>query len=153
TATSRNPAAAFFVVLANAARPERKSVTLAEAVAEAQSGDTIEIRGNGPFICQPIDLKDKALTLRAGQGYRPVLELDQQRKTASHLLQTEARLTLEGLTLRRQGDHKLPLPWPAIVSTNGPLYLTHCDLAIHGVGQIIGTNHAILQLRQCKLYS
>src|SRR5262249_43556847 len=54
-----------FAVLSRDAKAEKPFATLAEAVAAAASGDAIEIRGNGPFVVQPIDLKEKALTLRA----------------------------------------------------------------------------------------
>src|SRR6202044_3169294 len=61
-----------FVVLGGNGQPERAFATLKDAMDKAQAGDTIEIRGNGPFPTAPMVL-DKALTLRAGAGYRPVL--------------------------------------------------------------------------------
>ena len=36
---------------------ERKFDTLAEAVQGASDGDTIEVRGNGPFVTEPIDIQ------------------------------------------------------------------------------------------------
>src|SRR5262249_26433733 len=64
---ARRRAVAPFVVLAKDAKAERQFATLAEADAECHSGDTIEIRGDGPFETDPLVL-DKALTLRAGKG-------------------------------------------------------------------------------------
>ena len=52
-----------FVLLADG--KERKFDTLAEAVQAASDGDTIEIRGNGPFVSGPIKFR-RALTIRAG---------------------------------------------------------------------------------------
>src|SRR5205085_11219566 len=45
-----------FVVLKNDERASLQGVyaTLAEAVMGASDGDTIEIRGNGPFVTEPI---------------------------------------------------------------------------------------------------
>ena len=49
---SRKPRS--FVVLGGKGVEERKFDTLAEAVQGASDGDTIEIRGNGPFVSEPI---------------------------------------------------------------------------------------------------
>ena len=59
---------------------ERKFDTLAEAVLGASDGDTIEIRGNGPFVSEPINLGNQALTIRAGEGFRPVIRLSSEGK-------------------------------------------------------------------------
>ena len=45
-----------FVVLGGKGVAERKFDTLAEAVQAASDGDTIEVRGNGPFVSEPIQL-------------------------------------------------------------------------------------------------
>jgi hypothetical protein len=55
-----------FVLLA--AGKERRFGTLAEAVQSALDGDAIEVRGNGPFVTQPIDLGKQGLTIRAATG-------------------------------------------------------------------------------------
>ena len=68
-------AALPFVILPQDAKAELKFATLAEAVAAAQSGDTIEIRGDGPFVCEPIKLRKKELRIKAKEGFRPVIKL------------------------------------------------------------------------------
>src|SRR5262245_6795108 len=83
-----------FVLLGGKGVEVRKFDTLAEAVQGASDGDTIEIRGNGPFVSQPINIARTALTIRAGQGFRPVIKL---------MLQTDAPLVLEGLELQARG--------------------------------------------------
>src|SRR5207245_11815341 len=75
-----------FVLLAGG--KEKKCDTLAEAVFAAGAGDTIEIRGNGPHTVEPIEIEGRALTLRAGPGFRPTLQLDSRK--ASALLRTDA---------------------------------------------------------------
>src|SRR5262249_12867606 len=60
-------------VLAHVGQPERKFPSLATAVRNATSGDVIEVRGNGPFVTDPILIQGKALTIRAGVGYWPLL--------------------------------------------------------------------------------
>jgi hypothetical protein len=91
-----------FVLLA--AGKERKFDTLAEAVKGAGDGDTIEIRGNGPFVIEPIRVAS-ARTIRAGAGFRPVIELapapiTQTEPTHRVGLETVAPLVLEGLEFR-----------------------------------------------------
>jgi WD40 repeat protein len=91
-----------FVVLGGAGVAERKFDTLAEAVQRASDGDTIEIRGNGPFLSQPINIRRTALTIRAGEGFRPVITLSPEAdQHDAVLLTTYAALVLEGLELNR----------------------------------------------------
>ena len=108
-------APAPFVLLAKDAKAERKFATLDEAVTAAQSGDTIEIRGNGPFVTEPIDLQTKDLVVRAGQGFRPVLKQKPETIAAlAPLIYTKGSLVLEGLELQRTGSEKMAgwdLPW------------------------------------------
>src|SRR5205823_9919691 len=63
--TDTNQAVKPFAVLARDGNAERQFVTLAEAVTEARGGDTIEVRGDGPFVTPSVDLGSKALTMRA----------------------------------------------------------------------------------------
>jgi serine/threonine protein kinase len=96
-----------FVLISEGKSPSQQFATLAEAIARAASGDTIEVHGNGPFELQPIDLGEKALTLRAAEGFWPVLSLAAEAVQKDlALLTTEAELTLEGVEFRREGDGK-----------------------------------------------
>src|SRR5262249_25483290 len=70
------PAADPFVLLSGG--KERAFVSLPEAIGEARSGDTIEVRGNGPFVVPSIRLA-RALAIRAGVGYQPVFVPARQR--------------------------------------------------------------------------
>jgi TusA-related sulfurtransferase len=117
-----------FVILAKDGQPEQAAVTLQGAVAAAQSGDTIEIRGDGPFIVPLIELKKKALTLRAGKENWPVLSLAPEAVAADlPQLTTEAALTLEGLELRRDGTGKRGAGGLFHIRASGAaLALTHC---------------------------
>ena len=106
--------------------------TLAEAVCGASDGDTIEIRGNGPFDTQPISIAGQALTIRAGQGHRPVIRLKQEAlNDGATIFVTDAPLVLEGLELRlaRQGNQERPERGPdAVVSSGAPLHIANCTL-------------------------
>jgi serine/threonine protein kinase len=88
-----------FVILARDSKAERPFAALADAVAGAQSGDVIEIRDNGPFVSGPITI-DKALSIRAGEGSRPILILSSGAQPLwQPLFKATAPLVLEGLDL------------------------------------------------------
>jgi hypothetical protein len=93
------PETGAFVVLGGAGVAERKFDTLAQAAQGASDGDTIEIHGNGPFITNAISIRDRALVIRAGAGFRPVLKADPN-ESAKYLIQSNAPLVLEGLDLQ-----------------------------------------------------
>jgi hypothetical protein len=121
-----------FVLLA--AGKERKFDTLAEAVAGASDGDTIEIRGNGPFVTAPIRLGDQALTIRAGAGARPVLRVSPDgARTNEALLTTHAPLVLEGLELQRLGQTGVFWPPPSLLVDVAPLRVANCRFRVGGV--------------------
>jgi WD40 repeat protein len=96
------PERGAFVLLGGKGVPERKFDTLAAAVQAASDGDSIEIRGNGPFISAPISIERAALTIRAGVGFRPVIKHSPETITSwVPLLSTRAALVLEGLELHQ----------------------------------------------------
>ncbi|MFO0848279.1 MAG: serine/threonine-protein kinase [Gemmataceae bacterium] len=90
-----------FVLLGGKDVEVRKLDTLADAVLRANDGDTIEIRGNGPFAARPIQIRNRALTIRAATGFRPIVlwTRDESDKYLD-LLNTNSDLVLEGLELR-----------------------------------------------------
>ena len=85
-------------------RPSAPCATLREAITAASSGDTVEIRSDGPFLVPPAVVRGKALTIRAAAGRRPVLRLRGGRVGAGRwfLLESDAPLVLEGLELQRR---------------------------------------------------
>ena len=74
TAAASKPEPNAFVVLGGNGVPERKFDTLAEAVQGASKGDTIEVRGNGPFVSDGVTIGNP-LVIRAGEGYKPSITL------------------------------------------------------------------------------
>jgi hypothetical protein len=93
----------LFVVLGREGVPERKFDTLAEAARNAHEGDTIEIRGNGPFVTDPVTIHI-ALRIRAADGFRPALTVSESgARTALAVLDAHAPLVLEGVELQRIG--------------------------------------------------
>lgn len=141
-----------FVVLAGRGVPERKFNTLAEAIVGASDGDTIEVRGNGPFATAPIKIPRTALTIRAGAGYRPVIELSTQDSRAQSLLQADAPLVLEGLEFRRLEDRKPDdLPWRNVLMVSKALHAANCRfLTRQAEVHIAASNAAVAEVRNCE---
>jgi hypothetical protein len=128
-AEAPKPEPGAFVRLGSQGVAERKFDTLAEAVRSASDGDTIEVRGNGPFVTQGVSLGRKSLTIRAAAGFRPVIKGDavQESEILSYL-QSRGPLVLEGLELHMTGP-----PGSAIVSSlPGPLHVANCRFVLYG---------------------
>jgi sulfatase modifying factor 1 len=151
-------AVAPFVIPARDAMAERKFATPAEAVAAAQSGDTIEIRGDGPFVVPTIEIaKNTALTIRAGVGSRPLLEMDLAGKKlfggSFAMMKTDSPLVLEGLEFRWLEEEPLQegLPWRHIIrSADAPLHVSHCRFITKNAASIIAPRLPLLEVRDCE---
>jgi hypothetical protein len=116
------PDAEAFVVLGGKGVAERKFDTLAEAVQGASDGDTIEIRGNGPFVTHPIVIGRRHLAIRAAVGYRPVLDCVRTSvESPIYQIQTDGPLVLEGLEFQSKyskGMGPLIRPGPSFFAAN-----------------------------------
>lgn len=95
---SADPPVNPFVVLTGEGAVRARTSGLVDAVAAAQPGDVVEVRGNGPFVTTGIGIT-RPLTIRAGTGFIPVVEHDRLDGLRVHLLSSTAGLRLEGLTL------------------------------------------------------
>jgi serine/threonine-protein kinase len=143
-AAPRAAAPARFVV----ARLGREFPSLERAVEAARDGDTITVRGAGPFSVGPLDLSGKGLTLRAGPGARPALEgvppgPDEPWRP---LLAADRPLTLEGLDLRYDGAG------PLAAVDRAALRLTDCRVSTSGgAPALVSRNGGELTLRGCRV--
>jgi len=83
--------------------------SLAEAVAAAKAGDTIEVRGGGgEWSLRPVVIPaGKPLVIRAEKGTRPVLRAPD---ASAPSLRIEGPLHLEGLTILRSDPRRQPEP-------------------------------------------
>jgi hypothetical protein len=129
---SAKPELKAFVNLGGKGTSERKFDTLADAVQGASNGDTIEIRGNGPFVSDGLTT-GSALVIRAGEGYAPSITLSQAAADKNiPLLTTSAALVLEGLELRRiggaEGFVEGRLPRLLTPLAPGALHIANCRL-------------------------
>src|SRR5262245_32398704 len=135
-----------FVLMGGKGVAERKFDTLAEAVLGSADGDTIEVRGNGPFLTDHTEFRH-ALTVRAGTGFRPVLtEVPRTEFSWESLLLSIAPLRLEGLEIH--GDSKA-----SILESHGPLWVANCRfLVAYNMGTCIG-NDAACVIHNCEMVS
>jgi hypothetical protein len=99
-----------FVILAKGERPEQRYATLKDAVEKARSGDTIEIRGDGPFDSRTLPVRDRPLRIRAGTGFRPRLRFT----LPGYLLESRSLLVLEGLEIVCLGSGENPFAGGAV---------------------------------------
>jgi hypothetical protein len=152
-----------FVVLGAKDVAERRFDTLAEAVQGASDGDTIEIRGNGPFLTKPVDLQHRALVIRAGAGFRPVIKCPAD-EPGQNLIRSAGPLVLEGLDLQwlNATGPKPDSGLHSLVATWGPAARVHaanCRFLIPLSDNVGITSVCILssggttqcQLRNCQL--
>jgi hypothetical protein len=147
-----------FVVLLSGDKTEQRFATLAEAVAWARGGDTVEIRGPGPFVMEPVKIVDKALAIRAGAGFRPMLELSADGvKAGAPLLHTNAPLVLEGLEFFRTDRPDSPRSDHAQVirSERASLSIAHCRFVVKGekslASAIVAVQSPRCEVRHCLL--
>lgn len=132
---------------------------LDQAIDAAQDGDTILVRGNGPFIAGSISLHGKSLTIKADEGFQPRLDFVSLTTEASWepLLFTDRPLTLEGLNLNYSAE-RLPRACGAIrnviYSENSPLKIVRCRLTSNGAHDLIVCRQSPeVELRECTLDS
>ncbi|HEY7310532.1 MAG TPA: serine/threonine-protein kinase [Gemmataceae bacterium] len=144
-----------FIILPRANGAERTFATLAAAAAAARSGDTIEVRGDGPYACEPITLAGKALTIRAGKGCQPVVQ-PKDGKLADPMLETDAPLVLEGLTLQcwepRQAKEGHPERNSLLLLWKAPLHAAHCRFrAKTSCVAVWASESPVCDLRHCEI--
>jgi WD40 repeat protein len=137
-----------FVLLGGQGVAERKFDTLAQAVQGASDGDTIEIRGNGPFVSEPINIQRTALTIRAGEGFRPIIKLSPDAVERDvPLLATNAELVLEGLELHRAGlDDPANGRFAMIKAHQAPLRAANCRFT----ASIYPIRSPVIVFRNCE---
>jgi serine/threonine protein kinase len=141
-----------FVVLAGNTATARTAVAnLQDAVAAAQPGDTIEIRGNGPFVLEAVQI-DKPLVLRAGAGFHPTLEHDRSDGLQRVLISSSSTLALEGLSLTNSVGKGSGMSRGLVHVMGGQLYVANCKfLSAHGLCRAVRSPH--VEFRNCEFHS
>jgi len=135
----------------------RAFASLREALAAAHDGDTITIHGNGPFVTEPLELRGKALTIKAAKGTRPVFQYATRsaERAWQPMLTSDRSLALEGLELRRDGFGVSAVPQgsaPVLVCERAPLRLLGCRIIVpRGSGAIVCRAPRTVEMTNCML--
>ncbi len=125
--------------------------TLAAAVAAARDGDTITIRGDGPFASAPLSVTGKALTLQAAPGSRPVLHPDGPPAAWQALLTSDRPLALKGIELRAAPGGA---PAHLLYVSGESLRLQACRVtAPHHSAPIVARGVGRVELRDCRVFA
>ena len=141
-----------FVVLGSKGAEVAEFDTLGDAVLGSSPGDTIEIRGNGPFVTDPIDIRHP-LAIRAASGFRPVIVGNPTHdfKDRQAILLSLSSLVLEGLDIEDQVGLR------CIVFTSGTLRMANCRIlnrlsadcaCVHSMSSAILKNCALIHSRR-----
>lgn len=143
---------AFFVQSAGG-RTIGRFDSLSDAVLGSTAGDTIEIRGNGDYVCTPIQIRNGARILRAGSGYKPVLRFHcAQVGVAETMLQADDSLVMEGLELHWTSRQPF-VSQTFLITTTGELHIANCSFYVDGdVGPhacIGATGKGSCEIRNC----
>jgi serine/threonine protein kinase len=158
------PRSAPFVIPASGDTPEQGFSTFAHAVAAVSNGGVIELQFSGRQTVNAVRRNEKALILRAGRGFEPVLVPADRGEL---LLFTHAPLVMEGLSVAvapillpgaRTGQQRSV----AIAIEDGPLLLAHCRLEMEpddflpdprGPNIFSLRNVSSARLHNCELFS
>ncbi|MEN6457333.1 MAG: serine/threonine-protein kinase [Thermoguttaceae bacterium] len=111
--------------------------SLGAACSAAQDGDVIELRFNGSREERPIKVANRQLTIRAGEGYQPVVvfrptEINPARYPRSMFTLTAGRLTLADVSVELQVPSDVPADnWSLLETWGGQvLRVERCWLSI-----------------------
>ena len=126
----------------------KTSLPRSASLGTALSGDVIELRFNGPHEEKPIKLANQRMTIRAGEGYRPMVvfrptEPDPVKCPRSMLTATGGRLTLINVALQLQVPREVPADNWSLVETHGDqsVRLEKCTLSIQNASEQLGAYH------------
>jgi hypothetical protein len=100
------------------------------------------------------------LTIRAGEGFQPVIKLHPSHADdGKGLLRTNGALSLEGLELQRirstpNEPYRLRDDWIVGSGANAPLYVANCRLvATHGATCVQTNKETVAVIQNCELFS
>jgi predicted Ser/Thr protein kinase len=94
-----------------------------------QPGDEIVVHGDGPFLVPQVQVKDRALVLKAAPGYRPVFRPDPSLfavKNYTWILLDKSALTVEGCDFAMRGQPPGVEPSSLFSGGDGPCVFRSC---------------------------
>jgi serine/threonine protein kinase len=144
------PGSASFFILAADGKLRTSYNDLAAAVQQAQSGDTLEIRGNSTYRIAPMQIHGKALRIRAAKESHPKFTVSPA--AAGAWLETDAPLTLEGLDIVNAKSGTASLPG-SLIQVRGASFRAGCCRFVHEGGSplLIAEGAPSIDVRHCLL--
>ncbi len=131
--------------------------SLAAACSAAADGDVIELCFNGRREAKPVSLAGRQVTIRAGDGFQPVLyfrptEVDPIRYSRSMIASTGNRLTLSNVAIELEIPREIPADsWTLFqVSEGQELSLERCVLTIRNASDQQTAYHPEVAFVQLK---
>ncbi len=126
------------LVVSDGAEGENEYRTLSAACSAATSGDVIELRYDGRRDERPVKLTNVKVTIRPGEGYRPVVvfrpdRIDPFKYARSMITTSSGRLTLIGVVLELHVPRNVPADSWSMVETDGDqaVRMERCSLTIY----------------------
>jgi serine/threonine protein kinase len=132
-------------------------VTITDAIAAANDGDVIEVFGDGPHPSAKINVTDKRLTIKAAEGFNPVIVPEQAAPTTSgDWLSSSRNLTLEGLTIDwtgpSGGDPEISRDEAVVVvKESASLTMRNCRVFVSGGRSACLSAEGPILLESCHL--
>jgi serine/threonine-protein kinase len=131
--------------------------SLAAACAAAHNGDVIELRFNGSREEQPVKITNLRATIRAGEGYRPILvfrptEINPLKYPRSMFFLSAGRLTLIDVAMELHVPRAIPADsWSMLETCGGQtIRLEHCLLTIRNASDQLKTYHQEVAFLRAK---
>ncbi len=114
--------------------------TLASALRDAKSGDVIELRVNGILDEAPIELSNTKLTLRAGEGFQPLVRFRPAKgetERRAMVTVTGGQLTLHNLHVEFEVPREMPADRWALFEMNHAeaLRLQGCTITVRSAAE------------------
>jgi len=144
------PARAGLLVVNQRAEGPGEFRTLGAACSKAESGDVIELRYNGRRQQRPIKLDNLKVTIRGGEGYRPLIafrpgetEMDPVQYPRSMFTVASGRLTLVNVALELDVPREVPAEGWSLFETRGgqTVRLEKCSLTICNASDQLSAYH------------
>ena len=149
----RRPLSSGFVLLDS----NRTCETLAEAIQMAEDGAVIQVLGNGPFPTSPIQIDGKAITIRAADGFHPILTVPVPGQPSDQpLLTSNAKLVLEGIEINWAITPSMDPPAIseffrrcAVMIYKGSLHASNCKFVAGNQTGCVGGIGSVCHVRNC----
>lgn len=128
--------------------------SLEDAIREADDGQTVLIRTDGPFEFEGLPIHQDDLTIAAAPGTRPVLLLDfSGDEPPEELFFVYGSVQLHGLELRCETGDGIDDDL-CLVRCHGSLKAVHCDFSHQRIGQCLSVeNDGTVELQNCELHA